>query len=265
LRYFNKLNKLKDLPFFAAESRWSERWRRLRQEFLWVGLGQGAAVIGGLLGVRMLTGVLDPVNYGELALGLTLSTFSQQLIFGPLTISFTRFFPHAWENGKLGAYFKSVIQLLTVVTAAVCVIAALGGGWLMAAGRSGWLTLVLAALALSLLAGYNSCLDGMQNAARQRKTVGFHQGVGAWLRPLYAVGVVILLGTRSVMAMGGYVLAAATLFLSQLYFLRRVILAKASLEPRIVQRDVHDWGKRFGRYAWPFACWGSFLLAANLL
>jgi O-antigen/teichoic acid export membrane protein len=257
-----RLNKffsvLRDFLFFGAQSRLSDHFRRLGQEFFWVGLGQGAALIGGLFGVRLLTGVLNPVNYGELALGLTIATFSQQLILGPLTISFTRFFPYAWESGKLRIYFKSVIQLLTVVTAAICIFAVVGGSWLKFSSRSDWLAISIVAVAFSLVAGFNTCIDGMQNAARQRKIVAFHQGIGAWLRPLAAVGLVILLGNRSVMAMSGYVLAAAVIFLSQLHFLRRIILPKISLEPTGEMREVREWVKRTIGYAWPFACWGVF-------
>ena len=52
---------------------------------------QAAAVAGALIGVRVLTGILPPAQYGELALGLTIATLVNQVIMAPLTGGFFRF------------------------------------------------------------------------------------------------------------------------------------------------------------------------------
>jgi len=44
---------------------------RLSREGSWVVMGQAATVIGSLAGVRLLSELLDPAAYGELALGMT--------------------------------------------------------------------------------------------------------------------------------------------------------------------------------------------------
>ena len=53
-----------------------ERIRRLSKEGAWIVLGQVTAVLGSLASVRLLTELLDPAAYGELALGMTVATWS---------------------------------------------------------------------------------------------------------------------------------------------------------------------------------------------
>src|SRR5207244_2887150 len=80
------------------------RVKRLAREFLWVGIGQAAAALGGLAGVSLLTRALTPERYGELALGMTVATLTQQSLLGPVAGALLRFFAPATEAGQLNAY-----------------------------------------------------------------------------------------------------------------------------------------------------------------
>ena len=54
-----------------------------------------------------------------------------------------------------------------------------------------------AALLFSLASTYNSTLSGVQNAARKRGIVAFHNGLDAWLKIVLAVALVIWVGRSS--------------------------------------------------------------------
>lgn len=58
------------------------RMRRLAKEGFWIVLGQIVTVLGSLVLVRVLTGFLTPAQYGQLALGLTIVTLFNQVVFG---------------------------------------------------------------------------------------------------------------------------------------------------------------------------------------
>ena len=90
----------------------STRYRRLGTEFLWISLGQAIAVLGAIFGVRILTGVLAPDVYGQLALGMTVATFVNVVVLGPLSNGATRFYALAREVGGLPGYFAAVKRLL---------------------------------------------------------------------------------------------------------------------------------------------------------
>ena len=77
------------------------------------------AVLGAMIGVRILTGVLTPEVYGQLALGMTVATFTNVAVLGPLSNGATRFFAPAREAGGLPGYFAAVKRLVLQASTAV--------------------------------------------------------------------------------------------------------------------------------------------------
>jgi O-antigen/teichoic acid export membrane protein len=233
----------------------SARFRRLGREFVWIGLGQAVAVLGAMVGVRILTGVLPPEAYGKLALGLTAATFVNQTILGPLGSGATRFFAPAREAGTLRSYLAAVRSLLVRATGEILLLGFILCAGLTVAGRPQWITLGLAALCFALLSGYNAVLSGIQNAARQRAVVALHQALASWSRFLLAAGMVLWLGASSTLAMLGYALAMALVLTSQGWFFRRTLLSKPQLPPA-ADTLRQDWAGKIFTYAWPLAVWG---------
>ncbi|MBU6401556.1 MAG: oligosaccharide flippase family protein [Verrucomicrobia bacterium] len=239
----------------------SARIKHLGAEAVLVSLGQAAAVMGGLVGVRLLTSVLPPAQYGELALGLTLATLTQQLVMGPVSSACLRFFAPAAEAGQLRAFLLGSRRLMIGATVAVCLAGLAGVVTLWVTEHRRWIPMVLVALAFSMLCGYNSVLDGIQNAARHRTVVAWHQGFGQWLRFLLALEVIGLLGSFSTAAMAGYALASAVVFASEIVFFRQRILATVTGAWHIERKQVGMWTRHLSIYAWPFAAWGVFTWA----
>ena len=229
--------------------------KRLGSEFFWVGLGQGVAAVGGLVGVRLLTGFMNPVSYGELALALTIVLLSQQVV-GPISQPFMRFFAPMQEANKLTAFFRAAFRLSAQATGVVLVFTALAVIGLWAIGEVRWIWIVVLAFLLSLLTLYNSGLDGVQNAARHRTVVAWHQGVGQWVRVAMAISLILMLGSSSTVVLLGYTLGAALVLTSQLVFLKKLLLK--GIRQAGSDKDVSDCVRRMRSYAWPFAGWGLF-------
>ena len=133
----------------------SERLRRLSKEGAWIVLGQVTAILGSLAGVRLLTELLDPAAYGELALGLTLASLVNQTVLGPLSNGITRFYAPAQERADLAGYLSAVRGLVWTATGVVAVMILLTGAGLVAAGRMQWISIAGAALLFAGLSGYN--------------------------------------------------------------------------------------------------------------
>ncbi len=118
------------------------RLQRLGREFCWVGLGQAAGALGAIAGVRLITHRLTPTAYGELALGMTVATLSQQTLLAPLSGASQRFFAPAQETGQISSYLSGVGYLLTrVVGLALVALAVLTIG-IWVSGHADWLGLV---------------------------------------------------------------------------------------------------------------------------
>lgn len=235
------------------------RLKRVGKEFFWVVAGQAAAALGGLVGIRLLTRALSPAAYGRLALGMTGVMLAQQLILGPLSNAFTRYFSPAEEHGDLDAYLQGSLQLLkkgSVFLGGLLVVLLTG---MVARGYQRWISIALGAFVLALLTGYNSALNGIQNAARQRVVVAWHQGIQQWLRFLAALALIGIAGPESSSAIWGFALAVGLVLISQMIFLKQVILPDRKLAHlRGEVPESGEWSAVMYRYARPFMIWGLF-------
>ena len=236
----------------------SERFRRLSKEGFWIVLGQTAVVVGSLVGVRLLTGLLDPAAYGELTLGMTVATLVYQVVLGPIGQGITRFYAPAQEQGDLGGYLNAIRQLVLSATGVIILMILFAVAGLLIIGRTEWIAIATAAFVFAILKGYNSILNGIQNAARQRSIVALHQGMESWLRFLVAAGLMLWLGTTSTVAMVGYAIAVILVLGSQYVFFRKIV------PTRITEADKErNWQEQIWKYSWPFASWGIFYWAQS--
>jgi O-antigen/teichoic acid export membrane protein len=211
------------------------------------------AVLGALIGVRLLTELLDPSSYGELALGMTVATLVNQTILGPLGVGITRFYSPALERNELGDYLKATSSLVSSATVVTVFIMLLLIAGLLITGRTEWIVITAAAFIFAILSGYNSILSGIQNAARQRSVVALHQGMEPWARFLIAAGFVLLLGSTSAVAMFGYVAALIFVLGSQVWFFRKIL----PKDP-VMKGSRRSFQGQIWKFSWPVSVFGIF-------
>jgi O-antigen/teichoic acid export membrane protein len=225
-------------------------WR----EIAWLCVGQVAAAIGVVLTVRTLTTLLGPQSYGELSLGITLSTLASQVILGPLSNAVDRFFVFARETGEIPEFLVAAKRLTTGAsllvllagTAIICGLSVLGPQWIL---------LSCAAVAFALLSGWDKLLSGLQNAARQRRAVALHQALREWLKLVLAVAAVMF-ARSSVSALFAYAVASMIVLASQFVVFRRLVEPVALARPRVSLASATE--QRILSYALPFALYGVF-------
>jgi O-antigen/teichoic acid export membrane protein len=229
------------------------RFQRLAKEGSWIVVGQIAAILGALVLVRVLTEYLEPAQYGQLTLCLSVAAFFNQVAMGGISAGIVRFYSIAVEKYDLPGYLHASSRLMGYTTAVVALITLVLMTGLLWLGYTQWMGLVAAALVFSVLSGYNVSLSGILNAARHRAVVAFHVGVEAWLKILLAIGVMLWLENSSTAVMLGYALSSLLVTCSQLYFLRRLT------QPQVTTTRGHEkWGQQIWLYSWPFATWGVF-------
>ncbi len=172
------------------------RKRAIWGEFSWVVIGQAASVLGSIVGVRLLTDAIPPQVYGELALAMTTATLVNQIILGPLSNAYSRFYAPAEEAGELGSYLSSVARL-TVLGGLSVISVGLGTVLgITSLGYATWVPLLIATVVFGIVSGCNSIMSGIQNAARHRSIVALHQGIASWLCFLSAVWIVGAFGVK---------------------------------------------------------------------
>jgi O-antigen/teichoic acid export membrane protein len=230
----------------------AERVRRLSSEGVWIIFGQAAAVVGSLAGVRLLTELLDPHAYGELALAMTVAALVNQVVLGPLSNGATRFYAPAAEQGDLAGFLSAIHRLLALCAGVIGVVVLAALAVLTLTDRTDLAGVTLAASTFALLSGCNAILSGMQNAARQRSLAALHQGAEPWARFLVAAALLLAFHGASATAMWGYALASFLVLASQYMFFRRTIPHSGAAVTS------ENWQQRMWRYSWPFSTWGVF-------
>lgn len=231
----------------------SDRFRRLSKEAFWIVFGQTMAVVGSLVGVRVITGLLTPSEYGDLALGMTLAILINQTVFGPLNNGVTRFYAPSFEKGDLRGYLNAVRRLVFRATNITILILIITVATLLIVKRTEWIFIAIASIIFAILSGCNSVLSGIQNAARQRSIVALHQGLDSWARFLVAAGLLMCLGATSTIAMVGYAIGGALILGSQYLFLRKIFIKQITGEEK-----KGSWQEKIWKFSWPFATYGIF-------
>jgi len=208
------------------------------------------------VGVRLLTDLLPPVHYGELALGTTAAILVGQLLLGPLSQGAMRFYMPALERRELGQFLKGVARLGAIAIAGIGLLLLIALPITYTFQRR-WFWLVLASFSHAALQGMIAVLNAIQNAARNRGVFAFHIAASMWLRVGMAFAFISLLEPSSLFAMMGYVAASFLVLLSELLFFWRKIAGGQSLF-QSQEEGVKDWGREIFVYSWPFAVWGLF-------
>ncbi len=229
----------------------SERFRRLSKEGIWIVFGQAAAVVGTLVGVRLLTELLSPAAYGELALGMTAATLINQTLFGPLVSGAIRFYASAADQDDISGYLKGVLRLTFGASAIVILVSVISVVVLSIIGRLDLIVIASLASLFAILSGYNSILSGIQNAARQRSIVALHQGMDSWARFLVAAALIAWLGASSSVALVGFSIAISLVLGSQCMFFQKII---PTHRPSVDNERV--WREQVYRYSWPMVVTG---------
>ena len=210
-------------------------------------------MLGSLALIRVLTEHLNTEQYGQLALGLTVAEFINQIVIGGLAVGIGRFYSVAADRGDVVNYLHASRSLMLKAT---MVVGLVGGSLIISLfliGCGKWIGLATAALILSVFSGYNTALNYIQSAARQRAVVACHTGLGSWLKVGLVISATICLGNSSTAVVVGFAFAAFLTTISQLLYLRQSIRATS-----VIIADCYDWNKHIWKFSLPICTFGIF-------
>lgn len=264
-KYFNAkvltihelLNKM--LTKFPQASSLLEKLFKLRHEMAWILTGQALCFVGGFIGIKVLTNILGPKGYGQLALGLTIAGLFNQFVYGPLSNVVARFYSVYRERGSLVVYFyviKRTHKLLAVILTVLSIVAGLIG-WLLAGSE--WGVLIAIALLFGVVSGVNASYVSLQSAIRDRKVVALHQGADVWCRIGLSTIFLYLFQNTGYVALVGYLLGTLLVTMSQHFFLLRKSLLNNGLFDQFDEvSSSSKCYKEFSTYAMSFVVFAGF-------
>ncbi len=183
---------------------------RFAREGAAIAMGQGVTAIGRLVGLRLLTELVAPGVFGEVALLLGLGVLGVNLFCAPFTQAAIRFYPEAVRERRVAALRALLIRLLAPRTAAIAVLIPLGGAaWIGLAGPDvAWIG-VAAVSAVVVLDVARSVEISLLSAARKHTESAIWYAADACLRPALAVLMVLLVGPTPASVLVGYSVAIA--------------------------------------------------------
>lgn len=238
-------------------------WQRilnLTPEALWVFVGQAGIAIAGLIGIKLLTHLLNPAEFGRLALANTIVALIGMNFFGPLGQGLMRFWAISKGRGNLDVfyavsncfakYISLVVLLATVITAFVLAIIK----------DFDWTILVALSLVVAVFTGFLSLRISILTAARQRRRTAILTTSQAFLQPLIAIFLITLTVANANIVLIGYLLAAffvlliAELFYSQIVSELPLYRSKSSARALLFQ----GLGKEIFSFSLLFLVWGIF-------
>ena len=239
-------------------------WRRildLKSEALWVVLGQLGTALGAVLGVKILTQVLDPAEYGRMALANTVVLLVGSNIFGPIGQGFMRFWSIGRDRAQDNEFllitdrFAGRLLLFTVGLSLILFVISATTGW------PRWIVLMTLSLIAGGVTGYFGLRLSVFLAARNRKIVALVNTGNAILKPVIALFFVIALFNNADCVILGYVITAflAAFLVEHLY---KKTFCSASFDPSVGRQKetgidaTAGLGKEILAFSWPFYIWG---------
>jgi O-antigen/teichoic acid export membrane protein len=230
----------------------------LRKELYWVFTGQLIGFAGGFIGLKVLTNIMDPKGYGQLALGLTIAGVFTTYVYGPVSNVVARFFAAYRERGDLGIYFATIRRahrnLALVLSALSLVISGIIGIYF----GFEWGMIVAIASFFGIVSGINVSFLALQNAVRQRKVVALHQGIDVWLRIGLSIILVMLFQNSGYIALLGYLLGTAIITVSQYRFAQKNEEVRANWKIVSSKSGSQNCYREFHSYAASFMIFAGF-------
>ncbi len=224
---------------------------------MWVFAEQMGTAIAGLFGVKLLTNILGPSEFGIFILANTVVVLiSVNFLFGPLGQGLMRVWSISQGRGDLGTFyavsrmFEKYIITISIIVAIVLVIISVN-----IKGRN-WAIL----MAFSMMAGITSGCLGLRlsvfTAARKRKWVSLLNIGNTVLKPLIAVGF-LLINKNATWAMVGYLVATFIIVLLAERFYNHIV--SNTVYPTLMKNNILSSIKKdIISFSWPFAVWGIF-------
>jgi len=232
---------------------------RLGKEFSYTAATQVVNGIGLLLVLKITASRLEPSEYGNLALILTLAGLINKLGFGGIINAVSRFYPIAEHAKSEQAFLQSVRSILTRIGSALAVILGFIVIYLFITNDAGRLSEIVALFAFAACNGLSIMVKAIHSAQRDRQSV-FQFSVINYISRILTVFILIdYFGPYSISVIIAYSVASLATAIFQIrkltYQLDSLKFGRAYEEHNSSKTQ---WVWELWRYAWPFSIWGIF-------
>jgi len=226
-----------------------------RKDLGWIVIGQILFGLGSLVGIKLITSLLNPGDYGMLALILTFTTLFQQIIFSPLQQSVMRFILPAKEESKLDEFLKIGRQLYGKATLLVAGVSFLVILFFFINKNQSVSQILIVTTFFTIFSAYKSTLDSLLNTLFHRRLSVIFQSSEIWLRYILASLALYLISRDVIFAMLGFFISVMITYFIEIKEFNKI----TSKQPELKEYSKPtNWQKLIINYGLPFSMWGIF-------
>lgn len=224
-------------------------------ETLVVSAGQVVSFLGVFILLKITTSVLNPKEYGSLALFLTALTLVNQVVMGGIINSVGRFFSIAKQKNQIDHYITASIH--ATLTGAIVVIICAALIFLISRELNFNFNINGFALvtAYAILSSFIAAFVSYQHSTRERIIATSTSISEVYLKVLFVIIFTGIMGNNFESVLAGYLCSGVIVALA-------IVLTKQSrirsIEYKSIKRDIGIWYSDMFSYAWPYALWGVF-------
>jgi O-antigen/teichoic acid export membrane protein len=238
-----------------------KRFFKAGTEAVWVFGGQLGVAAGSLLGIKVLTHILTPYEYGRFTIASTIALMVGIIFFSPLGQGLMRYWAIARDRGRLDAFARVANGFLAALMGLIALMMILAPAVLMMTPWKTWGLLSGLCILAGGIAGVGNVRIFVLTAVRKRKQVAIIHTVAALAKPFLGAVVAGMFVYTAEAVVAGYLFAAVALY----FFIERIHGTIVSAEQNITDNrqtpslePVGPMGKEILAFARPFFLWGIF-------
>ena len=223
------------------------------KEFSWVFLGQFLTIIVTIGAIKIITHLFPPDIFGYFSYGMTLALGFNQLLFGPLSGSFSRFYSISFDNNNINSFYLIIRNILKRSVKNILIITAL----LVVTGeilnfKLDYIFFILIVI-YSILTGLLSSINALHSAKRNRKLIAIIGSIEPLTRVIIILLLFILFIDSPITLISSYIISTLLILIISLIFLNDYKIKK-------IENVVEDLGlkKDILKYSNQTSLWGIF-------
>jgi O-antigen/teichoic acid export membrane protein len=235
---------------------------RIGSEAFWVFGGQVGVALGGLVGIKILTHLLSPYEFGRFSIANTIILLVGVNIFGPLGQGLMRYWSIVQYQNDLKNYVGESAKFIKLLFYFSGILAIFIGLITFFSHWRDWTWIILLALISGAFTGWAGIRLSILVAARKRQYVSIFNILTAFSKPVAAGVLVLSLALQADIAVLGFlIVACASAIIAESRFRSLSEQRLPSLKIDDHHLDNSDLGKSILSFSAPFFIWSVFAWA----
>lgn len=230
-------------------------------EAFWVFGGQVGVALGGLIGIKILTHLLNPYEFGRLSIANIIILLVSANVFGPIGQGVMRYWSISQDRGEFADYIATSFKYIKLLVFYSAITTLLLGAVMSFSLWREWTWVFVFSILSGTLLGWSGIRLSSLMAARKRKNVAIINVSNAFAKPVMAAVFTFFIAFQAEFAVLGFLsVACVSTFFAELYFkktadlkLKLAPIPKGNYNSQVLRKLILSFSYPF--FIWSFFAW----------